>query len=422
MLYERWREVCRLRAGETALRDMATGRSWTFRALDAAAESGDVPGPVACPVGAGADFVVAVLRAWRHDVPLCPLEPGAAPPAVPPPPAGVVHLKTTSGSTGAPKVIAFTAAQVAADADQIVSSMGLAAGLVNVGALSLAHSYGFSSLVTPLLLHGVPLVVAAAALPATVRAAVLAAGPEVVLPAVPALWRAWIAADAVPGDVRLAISAGAPLHGTLEHEAFSRLGVKIRNFLGASECGGIAFDRAPGLRAHEGEVGTAMDGVTLSLDDDGRLMVRGAAVGEGYWPTPSPELGGGIYRTGDLAAFDGPVLRLTGRVADLMNIAGRKLAPETVEAALRACPGVRECAVFGMPDAEDPRGEVVVAALDAPGLGPEALRAFAATRLAAWQAPRRWWFPGDLGTDGRGKLSRSALRGRYLAQNPPSTS
>ena len=53
-----------------------------------------------------------------------------------------------------------------ADAENIVATMGLRPDWPNLGVISLAHSYGFSNLVLPLLLHGIPLILAPVPLPA----------------------------------------------------------------------------------------------------------------------------------------------------------------------------------------------------------------------------------------------------------------
>ena len=88
--------------------------------------------------------------------------------------------------------------------------MGLRADWPNLGVISLAHSYGFSNLVLPLLLHGIPLILAPAPLPEIIRRAA-ENEQSITLAAVPAMWRAWHEAGAIPQNVRLAISAGAPL-------------------------------------------------------------------------------------------------------------------------------------------------------------------------------------------------------------------
>ncbi len=161
-LYERWRTVAHEYRHEFALRDLASDVRWTFAELAAHAESGsNEPGPAVFPQGAGADFILTVLRAWRSGQIVCPLEPDQPRPDVPWPDAPIVHVKTTSATTGRPRLIAFTAGQLAADAANLTRTMGLRPEWPNLGVISLAHSYGFSNLVTPLLLHGIPLILGA---------------------------------------------------------------------------------------------------------------------------------------------------------------------------------------------------------------------------------------------------------------------
>ena len=88
-----------------------------------------------------------------------------------------------------------------ADAENIVATMGLRADWPNLGVISMAHSYGFSNLVLPLLLHGIPLILAPAPLPEIIRRAA-ENEPAITLAAVPAMWRAWHEADAIPPGVR----------------------------------------------------------------------------------------------------------------------------------------------------------------------------------------------------------------------------
>src|SRR5262245_43313079 len=106
MLYERWREIARVRAGETALRDLASGRSWTFAELSLATEqAGPGVSPLAFPRGLSAEFILSVIRAWRNGQIVCPLEDGQnVPDFTAPAPSGIVHLKTTSATAGAPRL------------------------------------------------------------------------------------------------------------------------------------------------------------------------------------------------------------------------------------------------------------------------------------------------------------------------------
>lgn len=422
MLYERWCVVASRMGATVALRDLVGGRAWTFAELHATGERSPEPASlVVCPRGNGPDFVLTVLQAWRWRRVVCPLEPEQAVPAAVAARsatelakrlAGVAHLKLTSATTGAPKLIAFAPEQLAADADNIVPTMGLRPDWPNVGAVSLAHSYGFSNLVLPLLLHGVPLLLTGSALPEAVRGAGSAA-PALTLPGVPALWRAWHDADAIPPQVRLAISAGAPLPLALEREIFAARGLKVHNFYGSSECGGIAYDRTESPRTADGCAGSAMDNVDLRVGDGGCLEVRGPNVARGYWPEPDAALGGGVFRTADLAAIRDGLVYLRGRAADLINIAGRKVSPEIIERVLLAHPAVRACGVIGLPASEHGRGEDIVAVVATrSALAESELRAFAAARLPAWQVPRRWRFVDALPVNARGKLARAELKQR----------
>ncbi len=418
MLEERWRSVVALHPDELAVHDAASGTSWSFSQLAAAADALAEPsGPVAFPTGNTPQFLLTVLRAWRTGQALCPLETGQATPELAPLPPWVAHLKFTSGTTGLARRVALTEAQIAADADQIVATMGLHRSSPNLGVISLAHSYGYSNLVTPLLLHGIPLILVASALPAAVAAAA-APWSNLTLPAVPALWRHWHEADAIPARLHLALSAGAALPIALEQEVLEHRGLKIHNFLGASECGGIAFDRTPTARPDASCVGTPLEGVTIGSDDSGCLVVQSPAVAEGYWPEAEPHLGQGRYRSSDLISIeDGGVLWIRGRAGDVINIAGRKVSPEAIEQEMLHHPAVRDCLAFGIPD-DARRGETVgmAYAVREPVTESE-LRSFLTRRLPAWQVPRQWWLREDLGVDVRGKRSRTEWR-RRLVDHP----
>jgi acyl-coenzyme A synthetase/AMP-(fatty) acid ligase len=413
MLYERWRKIAAERRGQPALRDTASGRRWTFGELLAGGETQTVgPAGTAFPQGHSPEFILDLLATWRESKIVCPLEPGQTPPQVPIPPVECVHLKCTSATTGAARVIAFKAGQLAADAENIVATMGLRPDWPNLGVISMAHSYGFSNLVLPLLLHGIPLVLAPSPLPEIVRRAAETEA-AITLAAVPAMWRAWHEANAIPPNVRLAISAGAPLPLALEQAVFQTRGVKIHNFLGSSECGGTAYDSSDTPRTDATLAGSPMRNVALLLNDNGCLVVRSRAVAETYWPEKSETLGNGIFQTSDLAELKGDRVFLRGRLSDQINVAGRKLSPETVERALLAHPQVRECLVFGAPSRDAGRPEIVVAVVVT--AAPEAeLRQFLLRALPAWQVPREWRFVKSLSANTRGKISRSEWRRRAM--------
>jgi acyl-coenzyme A synthetase/AMP-(fatty) acid ligase len=293
--------------------------------------------------------------------------------------------------------------------------MGLRADWPNLGVISLAHSYGFSNLVLPLLLHGIPLVLAASPLPEPLRAAAREM-PQITLAAVPALWRTWHETGAIPPQTRRAISAGAPLSSALERQIFAANGLKIHNFYGATECGGIAYDATEPPREEDACAGSPLSNVTLTINAAGCLCVASRAVGQGYWPEPGAALGHGTFHTSDLGSLrDGQVF-LGGRLSDQINVAGRKVSPASIELVLATHPEVRACTVLGLPSADADRTEVIAAVVVLRAtVAAAALKSFLLARLPAWQVPREWRFVASLGENERGKISRAEWREKIVS-------
>jgi acyl-CoA synthetase (AMP-forming)/AMP-acid ligase II len=423
VLYEAWLETVCHHGVETALTDAVTGVSWSFADLHTLALGTELPGEIALPCGRGVDFFLTILAAWRQGLPMCPLD-GPAPSIMPSVhemiQRGVEHLKITSGSTGTPKLVLLTGAQLIADCRQICATMGISRSQQNVAAISLAHSYGFSNLVLPLLLHGVPLVLAGDALPQSVSRA-LSQTQNAVLPAVPAMWKAWFHAGILTNTrISLAISAGAPLELELEQKIFEACGLKIHNFYGSSECGGIAYDATDTPRRDALLAGHAMSEAVISIGNSGLLEVRGSAVALGYWPAAEADadiLSGGRFVTSDLADYaEQGSIRLIGRSGDMINIAGRKLHPAEVENALLNCDGVKCAVVVGVPSREASRCEEVAAVVaPLPGFDLPTVRLQLAKALEAWKCPRHWLVSETLAPDSRGKISRSIWKSQVLA-------
>jgi long-chain acyl-CoA synthetase len=411
MLYDRWRQVARAGGSELALKDLRDGSAWTFAQLFAEGDRAEDPGAKwICPKGNGPEVVLEVLRGWRHGKVVCPLEETDAMPDLPLPPPNIAHVKRTSATTGAARLVTFTSEQLAADCMNIVATMGLRREWPNLAAISLAHSYGFSNLVLPLLLEGIPLLLLKSPLPAALRNA-CDAGGEVTVAGVPALWRAWHEAGAISRNIKLAISAGAPLPLPLEAEVWERVGVKIHNFLGSTECGGIAYDRDETVRIDASLVGSAMKNVSLGVSD-GMLEVSGRAVGTSYWPEARPELDGGVFRTSDLVEIRGGLLFMRGRLTDVIHIAGRKVAPEEIERVLMKHPAVKECVVFAAP--RNAHENQIVAVIVGEEGSLQKIKATVVLELPAWKIPRQWLFVDSLGANTRGKVSRVLWREKFI--------
>ena len=327
-------------------------------------------------------------------------------------PAGAGYVKLTSGSSGVPSGVAIAAEALAADDDQLAAAMGLRPSDRFVAAIPWSHSYGLSSLVMPALRRGSLLVVPGDTSPWAPLDSARALSATV-FPTVPVYLQtiaSLAARPAWPETLRTVISAGAPLSPETAARFREAFGHDAHVFYGASESGGIAYDRDGGA-ALRGTVGTPIDGVSIALDDDGAVSVRSAAAGLRHVPEDDDRLGDGVFRSADLAAWtsDGE-LALIGRADALINVGGKKVHPHEIETVLRALPGVREASVLGVPAQGDGRTIVrAFVACDPASLTYAAVASWCRERLAGHKVPRSIVLLEEIPRTARGKVDRAAL-------------
>ena len=328
-------------------------------------------------------------------------------------------LKLTSGTTAAPRAIRFGSEQLLADCDQICDTMGISGVDLNFGVIPISHSYGFSNLLTPLIARGVPLVVSQDRTPRAVLADI-AKTDATVFPGMPLFYQAFCEMENIPPlpKLRVCISAGAPLPIATAKKFREKFALPIHSFYGASECGGICYDREA-KNEIEGFVGAPMKDVDLEMIDpnaqSSQARVRSAAVGDGYFPDADEEkLGNGIFVPDDLLARHGSGFKIVGRVSDVINVAGKKVNPAEIEERLLHFPGVRQAVAFGRPAGAGLRNEEVAACVVANvDLRENELMEFCRTALSAWQVPKRIFIVESIPTTERGKISRRELAKRF---------
>ncbi|HEX2177257.1 MAG TPA: AMP-binding protein [Nocardioidaceae bacterium] len=194
---------------------------------------------------------------------------------------------------------------------------------------------------------------------------------------------------------------GAPAAPALLDRA-RRAGIRVVTTYGMSEtCGGCVYDGRP------------LDGVEVTVDHDGRVLIGGAVLFDGYAGRPeltAQTLVGGVLRTPDLGAFDADGrLRVTGRVDDVVVSGGVNVGLAAVEQRVREQPQVKDAAVVGADDAEWGTRVVAYVVADA-GLTLDMLRDFVADTLPRTWAPRELVVVPDLPLLDNGKVDRRALR------------
>lgn len=341
-------------------------------------------------------------------------EEGAPPPFPARPDLAVVKL--TSGSTGQPRGIAAPAESLIADDGNLTATMGIRRDDRLLTTIPLSHSYGLSSLVMPALLRGTPLVLPDAGTLFDPFEAVERAGATV-FPTVPAYLDALLRLSEPPRrppTLRLVLTAGAPLAPATARRFRETFGLPVHVFYGASECGGICYDRE-GDAGERGTVGSPVEGVRVVLEplngeEGGAVTVRSAAVAAGYLPDPDPRLAGGRFVGGDLAVWRDGELALCARLDGLVNIKGKKVNPREVEEVLCGLPGVAEVVVLGVPDPGRPGERLrAVIACDPDQLSVDQVLAWSRARLAPHKVPRSVILVPELPRTPRGKLDRPAL-------------
>lgn len=222
---------------------------------------------------------------------------------------------------------------------------------------------------------------------------------------------------ALGGHLRLMAVGGAAL--APETQVFwERLGVRMVQGYGASECSPVVACAAADGSTPLGSVGRPLPGVQVRLSDEGELEVRGPNVFRGYWrdeQRTSEVLRDGWYGTGDLAEIDARGnVRISGRARDLIVLPnGLNVWPEDVQQALAQAPEVRDAAVIGVPG---PNGGMRLHAYLLPadaGQTPETgpLLARANGQLAAHQrvASASWWPGADFPRTSTLKVQRHLL-------------
>jgi long-chain acyl-CoA synthetase len=425
-----WEETLARKAEAPAIFDPSGETQRTFRDIEGRAqelESG-IAGPVyPIDIGNHPDWPSHLLAALRRRVVALPLESSIT--AQQRESAlricanhdwrneQTVLLKLTSGTTAAARAIRFRSEQLVADCIQICDTMGIGDDDVNFAVIPLSHSYGFSNLVTPLLVRGVSMVLSRDRMPRAVLDGLAQTGATV-FPGMPVFYQAFCEMETRPAlpKLRLCISAGAPLPLEVARKFREKFGQTIHSFYGSSECGGICYDGAARLE-EAGFVGPPMNGVSIEMLEPAanasRIRIQSAAAGDGYFPEPDEEkLGSGFFIPDDLLSRSGDGFRIVGRVSDVINVAGKKVNPAEVEAELLRFVGVRAAVVFGRQSVL--RNEEVAACVAANAEIREAeLLEFCRQRLSGWQVPKRIFFVEEIPVNERGKVSRRELAQRF---------
>lgn len=278
---------------------------------------------------------------------------GMAPRELPP---GTARITYTSGTTGEPKGVCLSLAQLetvavalrdasqAQATDRHLCLTPLSTLLENIGGIYTPLLAGACTCVLPLQqvgLDGASGLDVARMLQALqeceATSAILA--PQMLQ----ALVMAGEGGFSMPAILRFVAVGGAPVSPNLLQRAH-KLGIPVFEGYGLSECASVVALNTPG-NSRPGSVGRPLPHVEVSFSDDGEILVSGSTF-LGYLGQETPSR---PWPTGDLGYLDGDgFLHLTGRRKNLFITSfGRNVAPEWVERELTLHPAIAQAAVFG---------------------------------------------------------------------------
>ena len=283
----------------------------------------------------------------------------------------VAVLLYTTGTTGDPKGVMLTHANVRFGGNASATLRGINPGDVVYGVLPLTHVFGLCSVMTASCCAGAEIRLEARFSAEKLYTA-LTTGVNF-LSAVPQMHALLMQYTKEQGltqlnseTLRYVSSGAAPLDPTWKRKAEAFYGVAIQNGYGMTEStAGISATSNP-LGSPDISVGPSLPGVETKIDDTveggsngkGEVLTRGAHVMKGYYKNPEETakvLGqDGWLRTGDLGTFDEHGhLHILGRSKELIIHGGFNVYPPEVEAAINDHPQVIQAAVVGRSTGND---------------------------------------------------------------------
>ena len=226
-------------------------------------------------------------------------------------------------------------------------------------------------------------------------------------------------------SIKWVTHTGAPCPREVKQDLMAWWGPVVYETYGGTEVGTATLATPEDWLNHPGCVGTPTPGTRMSFyDEQGKKLPEGE-IGEIYARVPayadftylnheekrqSVERDG-MISLGDVGYMKDGRLYLCDRRSDMVISGGTNIYPAEIEMVLTQCPGVKDCAVFGIPD--DDFGESLAAAVEPmPGeqLDAKRIQAWLAERLAKYKVPKRIDFHASLPREDSGKIFKRRLR------------
>ncbi|MDH4325033.1 MAG: AMP-binding protein [Betaproteobacteria bacterium] len=396
------------------------------------------PAPKRWLVNLAVKHVKRMVPAWRIAGAIAfrrALAPGGALPETEVRPEDVAFLQYTGGTTGPPKGVVLTHANMAANMRQTVAWVGgaLKEGAETVvTALPLYHVFALTAnLLLFFRLGGANLlIVNPRDLPAFIGE--LKRHRFSGITGVNTLYAALLDApgfDAVcranRGALKISVAGGMAVQRAVAERWQHATGAPLVEGYGLTEASPNVCANPIDAREFSGRLGAPLPETEVTIRDErgaarpageaGEICVRGPQVTRGYWNAPEataqaffPE---GWLRTGDLGRFDEHgYVEFVDRLKDVIVVSGFKAFPSEIEAVALAHPGVKDAGAVGVPHPRSGETVALFVVKRDPALSAEALAAHCAERLAPYKRPSRIEFRDALPKSPLGKVLHRELK------------
>ena len=338
-------------------------------------------------------------------------------------------LLYTSGTSGKPKGVMLTHGNIAANIRQTIDIAEFSKNDIVLGVLPQFHSFGFTVLTLLPLMVGIRTHLLARFVPSQVLQAIRTHRPTAFI-GIPSMYGALLRLKSATKEdfasFRLMVSGAEPLPRDIADRFEERFGQRIHEGYGLTETSPVTNVNRPG-RAILGTVGPpVLDLEQIIVDPDtdrilpkgreGEIRMRGPNIFKGYYAMAQETAAAfdkqGFFRTGDIGRIDDDgSLRITGRLKEMLIIAGENVFPREIEEVLNQHPSVGASGVVGMVDAL--RGELPLAFVELEQdaeFDEQALREHCRALLAGYKVPREIRVLEQLPRNPTGKIMRRALK------------
>jgi acyl-CoA synthetase (AMP-forming)/AMP-acid ligase II len=358
-------------------------------------------------------------------------------PVTAPNPDDIALILHTSGSTGRPKRVPLSHANLSISAGNVARSYALTSNDVSLCVMPLFHVHGLVASTLATLSTGGTIVVPTKFSPLSFWQIAREHGATwySAVPTIHQLLLARVKKDAPrpagAEKLRFIRSCSAALAPQVLHDLEAAFGAPVLEAYGMTEAAHqMASNPLPPAARLPGSVGRGTDVKISIMDDKGRhlpagergeVVIQGPNVVRGYENNPEANASSfvdGWFRTGDEGVLDANgYLTLTGRLKEMINRGGEKIAPREIDEVLLSHPAVAEAVCFGVPHAA--WGEEVAAAVTLSGEATEAeLLAYCKERLAEFKRPKQIHITTAVPRTATGKIQRRVVAQAFTAQTP----